>query len=427
MTTRFNSRSVRRFNVSGLESGYGGQGSALVIPPVGLQDVDAALFKLFDDDLRLTVHVSETNKQEIRKVPVMFTSSEKWALAKRQKGLRDKTGSLILPLITVVRTSVKQDPASDINGRGMNQQTGEIVIKRRLDNSDRNYQGLINRYALNNQSNVAVAAVSADPSVLSTTRPIGDLSTSAIGVDGAMLVNNRNRNVYETLVVPSPQFFTATYEVTIWTQYYLQMTEIIDSIMASFLPQGNAWKLDTPKGYWFIATVEGNQYEPDNNFADMSQEERMIKYKFTINVPGYVLATNVPGAPVPVKRYVSTPSITFDVGVDAAVTVEPDTVDDPFLGVDDPTLPLVDTKVRRPDQRADGSTPIYPLDGSSPPHDPARRGRIPNKYKKVRYVGLDGKESTRYVRISSENRHTGETTFRSDSALGGLDYIVIDD
>lgn len=427
MTTRFNSRSVRTFNVPGLESGYGGQGSSLVIPSVGIQDVDAALFNLFDKELRLTVHVSENNQTEVRQVPVMFTASEKWALAKRQRSVRDKTGSLILPLITVVRTGIKQDPEADITGRGMNQQTGEIVIRRRLDNSDRNYQGLINRFALNNQSNVAVSSTNADPSAFSTGRQIGDLASSPQALDGAMLVNDRTRNVYETIVIPSPQFFTATYDVTIWTQYYSQMTEVLDSLMASFLPQGNAWRLDTPKGYWFVATVEGNQYDPDNNFDDMSQEERIIKYKFVINVPGYVLATNVPGAPVPIKRYTSSPSITFDVGVDATVATEPDTVDDPFLGSDDPTLPLTDQRSRRLDQRNDGSTPLYPYDGSVPPGDPARRGRVPNKYKKIGYVGPNGKRTYRYVRISSQNRQTGETTFRSDSVLGGLDYIVIDD
>lgn len=432
MPTRFNSRSRPTFDVPGLQSGYGGVSApeGLAVPPVGIEDADAALFHLFDKEIPFQVSTSDKNREEVKKVPVIFASAEKWAFAKRQRALRDRTGSLILPLITVVRTTVQQGP-DDITGRGINQQTGEIIIRRRLDKSDRGYQGLINRMLLKHQTNLAVAPGDEDVGQLSTTRKLGDLASDPIVTDGGLMIPDRLNNVYETLVMPTPQFFTAVYEVTFWTQYTVQMFQLLEVLIASFLPQGNAWRLDTPKGYWFVATVDGNLYNAEQNVDDMSQEERLIKYKFTVKVPGYILASKVPGTPVPIKRYVSAPFITFDVGLGAHEQVEVDGLVDPFLGSDDPTLPLDDVKNRQRDQRRTGKTRLFPGPAVLSPHDPALasqgRGRQPAKYKKITALDKDGNLISKFVRIVSTNRFTGETVFAPDTDLGSLAIAVTDD
>lgn len=431
MATRFNSRSNERFGVAGLESGYNGTSvSSLTIPPVGVEDVDRALFKLFDSELNIQVHTSETNRQALMRVPVIFSAAEKWALVKRQKLVRDRNGSLILPLITVVRTSVEQSTEGDIAGRGINQQTGEIVIKRRLDALDRGHQGLINRMLLGHQANLAVSPTAADVGQLATRNPVGSLSLDPIVSEGGLMLPDRRDNVWETIVVPAPQFFTATYDVTLWAQYNFQATQMIEHIIASFLPQANSWKLETSKGYWFIARVEGNAYVADNNFEEMSAEERIIKHKLTVKVPGYILASGVPGAPVPLRRYVSSPTVSFDVGVGADEELGIGQVEEPFLGADDPTLPSEVAKNGRRDQRDSGRTRLYPGKESISPHDPALknrpRGTRPAKYKKVSFVGPDGRPGVRYVRVSSANRNVGESTFSADDLLGGI-VISIED
>lgn len=433
MPTRFNSKSKPRFNVPGLESGYGGISAPadLTIPPVGVEDADAALFNLFDKEIPFQVSTSDKNREEMKKVPVIFAAAEKWALSKRSRGLRDRNGSLILPLITVVRTTIQQTANEDIAGRGINQQTGEILIRRRLDKSDRGYQGLINRVLVNHQTNLAVAPNDADAGQLSTDRSVGDLANDPTVSEGGLMLAERRNNIYETLSLPSPQFFTALYEVTFWTQYTVQMFQLVELLISSFLPQGNAWKLDTPKGYWFIATVDGNVYNAENNFDDMSQEERLIKYKFTIKVPGYILASKVPGAPIPIKRYVSSPVVTFDVGLAVGESVEAGSLDDPFLGADDPTLPLDDTKNRRRDQRRTEHTRLYPNADETSPHDPALkalpRGQAPAKYKKITALDKNGNLVTKFVRVVSTNRFTGETVFAPDTDLGGLTIVVTED
>lgn len=338
MTTRFDARPATRFGVPPLPSGYQSTASPrFTIPPVGLEDVDRALFDLLNGGIPFTVGDESTTA---RTVPVIFSAGEKWALNKRMRALRDRNNALILPLITAVRTSVVQSPTEDITGRGINQQTGEIVIHRRLDKSDRAYQGLINRLLLQHQGNVAVGTGLGDAGQLTTVRAIGDLAADPVVKQGGLLLPDRRNNVYETIVVPAPQFFTAKYDVTFRVQFIGHMNQMIELLMASFLPQGNCWRLDTPKGYWFIASVDANTYTADTNVDGFAQEERTIRYKFSVNVPGYVLASKVPGAPVPLKRYVSSPIVSFEPEVVARGSIDDEVVEEPFLGADDPTLPL---------------------------------------------------------------------------------------
>jgi hypothetical protein len=431
MSTRFNSKSSQTFNVPGIQSGYGGLSapSTLTIPPVGIEDADASLFNLFDKEIPFQVNTGDKTRTELKRVPVIFAAAEKWALSKRQRGVRDKNGSLILPLITVVRTAIQQSTDEDVTGRGINQQTGEIIVRRRLDQSDRKYQNLINRSLLKHQANLAVSPPEADDGQFSTLRPLGDLVDDPTISEGGLMLPNKKQNVFETLVLPSPQFYTAVYEVTFWTQYTVQMLQMIEMLISSFLPQGNAWKLDTQKGYWFIATVDGNNYNAEQNVDDMSQEERMIKHKFTVKVPGYILGTNVPGAPIPIKRYVSSPEIFFNVGTQE--DAESTGIDDPFLGADDPTLPLSDMNEGRNDQRRTGRTRLYPNSSELTADDPSlrslSRGRSPSKYRKVMTTDGKGKSIIKFVRVVSTNRFTGETVFAPGTDLGGLTTVVSDD
>jgi hypothetical protein len=351
------------------------------------------------------------------------------------RAVRDRNNSLILPLITVVRTTVEQASDADITGRGINQQTGELVVQRKLDKSDRGYQQLINRLLIPHQSNLAVPAANADAQQLTTLETVGDLANTAVVGQGGLMVPDRRRNVYETIVVPSPQFYTAHYDVTFWAQYTSHMNQLLEQLMASFLPQGNCWRIDTPQGYWFVASVDGNTYTADNNTDDFAASERIVKYKFVIKVPAYVFATSVPGAPVPIKRYVSSPTIEFAVGLDDNdVTEQTGTVDDPFLGADDPTLPLDandDGQSKRRDQRAVGATRLYPNRRATSPGDPALkelpRGTRPGQYQKIVGIDKNGNRVVQYFKVVTVNPFSGETVLSAaDATLGGL-TLVIDD
>ena len=388
MTTRFDAKDQSNYSVPGVKSGYDGLKSDLYIPPCGIEDVDVALFSLFDKEIQVMVGGQESS--ELKKVPVIFAAGEKWALLKKGKPVRDRNNTLILPIITIMRTEITQD-TSDITGRGINQQTGELVVRRRLDKTDRNYQNLINRLFIQNQQNVAIGSTQQVLNQIATDREVGSLRDINSVKEGALLKSNRKNNIFETILVPSPQFYTASYEVMIWTQYTQHMNQIMEKILASLLPQAQSWKITTPKGYWFIANVENGSFSLETNFDDMSTSERFIKQKFVVKVPAYIWATQSPGAPIPVKRYISSPIITFDVGTERNALEQSqeaiNNIDNYTLGSDDPTLPLDEKANVRDDQRRPGwriqkvqpSNSETEVDQNDPALSTIPRGRTPRK------------------------------------------------
>ena len=433
MTTRFDAKDEVNYGVQGIKSGYDGVKSDFFIPPCGVEDVDIAVFNLFDKEIQAAV--AGQDSADLKKVPVLFAAGEKWALLKKGIPLRDKVNTLIVPLISIMRVQVAQDPSSDTVGRGINQQTGEIVVRRRLSDADRNYQNLINKIFIENQKNVAVST--GDPLVLnqiSTDRDVGSNRNEDYVKSSALLKANRKNNIFETIVVPSPQFYSVTYEVNVWTQYTQHANQVMEKIVASLLPQGRAWKLTTPKGYWFMANFESD-FQLETNFDDMSTTERYIKQKFTIKVPAYFWATTAPGAPIPVKRYVSSPTINFEINpvtkLDIQVTTTfsdekdlPDAVDNSMiLGSDDPTLPLELEKNSRDDQRRPGwnvkkvqpSNASEIIDANDPALKAYPRGHRPGLYKQIDL----GNGKIKYVKIVRVNEATGETVY-SAADLNGL-------
>lgn len=428
MTTRFDAKDEVNYGVQGVKSGYDGLKSDLYIPSCGIEDVDYAVFSLFDKEIQAAI---AGESSEVKKVPVIFAAGEKWAMLKKGKPIRDRNNTLILPLITIVRTQVTQE-SSDIVGRGINQQTGEIVVKRRLDPSDRNYQNLINRLYIENQQNASVNnGFTLNEIQTTTNRKVGELRDSAFVKSGALLRSNRKNNIFETIVVPSPQFYTAKYEITVWTQYMQHTNQITEKIMSSMLPQASSWKITTTKGYWFVAKVSDGSMNTETNFDDMSSEERFIKVKFELSVPAYLWATSAPGAPVPVKRYVSSPIISFEVVSTqraASEEAQPEEFQDNFvLGSDDPTLPLDTQGNARDDQRQPGwrTQKVQPIntDGTIDQNDPALLG-YPRGYNPAAYRKIDlGNGLVKFVKIIKVNSATGETVY-SATDLDGLRIIV---
>ena len=389
MATRYKTDSRKNVGVAPLPTGYEQDygPASLTIPPCGIEDVDVSLFNLFDKEIN--VSYGGVNSLPITKVPVIFAAGEKWALLKRGQPIRDKNSTLILPLITIMRTDLNQSMAEDVIGRGINQQVGEIVIRRKLDKSDRSYQALINRLFLRNQQNLAVKPENtSDPLQLTSERVLGELSTDPIISAGGLLYNDRKKNIYETIVVPTPQFYTAKYQVTIWTQYTQHSNQIIEKIFSSFLPQAQSWKLETSKGYWFVAKYEDGSLASETSFEDMSQQERFIKHNFNIAVPAYFFATKSPGSPVPIKRYISAPTISFDVeGTEPSELIDVNSPNESeyMLGSDDPTLPLDVRPNNRRDQRTPGwrQQKIYPVVEGTDSNDPALRNVRKNFVKEI--------------------------------------------
>jgi hypothetical protein len=266
------------------------------IASCAIEDVDRALFNLFNKDIALFYNIDGTQKR----IPVIFATGERFALLRRKKALRDKSGVLILPLISITRNAISQTTSLS------HSQNQPIVIKKRLSESDPQYQNLINRESIKNQDNVSSEAHRTSTTTGSlggtvATRRLESKKPFGIG-----------ENIFEIITIPPPKFFTATYEVTIWTQYTQQMNNVITSIMSGYHDyNGRTYRIETDKGYWFVAKFDdGISY--DSNYEDFSDEERIVRYSFSVTVPGYTVTPEYPGSQNQIRKFVSAPEISFE-------------------------------------------------------------------------------------------------------------------
>lgn len=286
---------------SHLDSGYEGDGPSndFTIPPCGIEDADVALFNLFDRDIGFTDRsiVSANKKVAIKKPFVIFATGERFALSKRLRPPRDRNKKVMLPAISIRRTQFTQTP-DDITGRGINQFTGVLKIKRKLAAEDRDYQALINKLALKNMD------------ITTSNRVTGSLGKDVDIYNGALLTPKLNDNIFEIITIPQPQFFTTTYEVVFWANYTQHMNYLIETYVSSFLPQVRGHRLTTDKGYWFMAYTDDSMSSQEN-FDDFADTTRVIRYQFTVTVRGFILAPNHDTNMVPVRRWLSSPVINF--------------------------------------------------------------------------------------------------------------------
>jgi hypothetical protein len=286
MTTRY---SKFNSNSNSIDLGYEGiSPKDYIIPSCNLEDVDRAVYDFFDKQAIFQY----THQGASKKVPVIFATGERFAILRRKKPLRDKHGALILPLISLMRTDVNM---TNTMGIGYSELL-PLKVKVRVAKQNENYQRVNNFNELENARNAQVF-----------NRQSGGL--------GGLFYNQKppeQKIVYETITIPPVKFFTATYDITFWCQYTQQMTEMMATLMASF--QNNyqrTVRLETTKGYWFVGYF-GEQFNSDNNFDSMNEEERLIKHNFQVTVPAYLVAPDQNGIGKSARSFVNSPYIELE-------------------------------------------------------------------------------------------------------------------
>ena len=387
---------------NGVPSGYEGVSASdtVSIPSCGIEDVDRALFRCLRDEVAFQVPANPGNQ---RPVPIVFAVGERWSMLKSGRALRDRDSTFILPLITVRRTSIEQT-STDMTSRGMNQHVGEIVVKTKLDASDRAYQNLINKLGIPNSDDAPGPRDYFPSASLNTTRENTLANAHDLDVQaGALLAPKLGVNAWQIITIPTPQFFTAVYEVTIWAQYTEHMNSMLEKLMSSYLPTGNrTLRLDTLKGYWFIAQFD-ESFASEDNSDNTSGVELVRKQKFTVRVPGYLVLSDAPGVPPGVRKFVSAPQIAFALGgekVDTALTSgSPADGVDPYEAADDPERQYLLT---------------------DPAEHPAVKNARVSTRAQVDVVTnpFTGRREPEYARVVQRNPSTGETLLLPDDGLG---------
>lgn len=240
------------------------------IPSCGIEDVDRALFKLFNEDIPFFYE----KDGDLNRIPTIFASGERAFVLRKQQPLRDRQGALILPLISILRNGIEQE----VDKRPISQGDGELTIKRRIAPENVEYKKLL-------------------------------ASKGQTQFD----LNLNSNNIYEFITIPTPRFFKSTYEVTFWTTYLQTMNHMLEAFMSSYNnDMARSFRIESPKGYWFVAYVEGG-FSDGGNADGYVDEERLIKTTVTITVTGYIINPKFPGAPNNIRRYISAPNIEFEV------------------------------------------------------------------------------------------------------------------
>ena len=303
--------------------------SDFFIPPAGIEDVDRAVYDLFNE--QIPFQVSQRGKQgkltqptrgateAVVKVPVIFATGERFAHVKRLLPFRDNNNTIILPLISVGRKGISLGTPQIMPGithRGVS----DFVLTRRLAKEDAEYQRILNKMRYRNsddlasRSNFSLSDVAPGNEALPGTnasRRNGD-NLSYRDLDNPQpLLSRLGDNIFEVITMPYPIFFSCTYEVTFWTQFTQHMNTLLEIFASARTGVGQEYKIKSKKGYFYIAELESS-LSPGDNVDNFSDEERIIKTSATLNVMGYIMATQHPGQTSPFRKFLSAPTIDFE-------------------------------------------------------------------------------------------------------------------
>ena len=286
------------------------------IPSCTIEDVDRAVFNLFEKDIGMFY----LQQNDTLKIPVIFATGERFAVLRRKQPLRDKAGALILPLVSIMRTGVEQNLP---RGAGTNQ-AGDITIKKKLSSQDPSYQRIVNKerleyeddratksHYLNNVAGPGAAeGMGTEPGTIATRTPAVEKSLAFR--EGKLISDKLGNNIYEIYTIPAPKYFNSTYEITFWAQYTQQMNHMITAVMSSYHSQSQrTFRIESDKGYYFVAYV-ASSFSSGNNFDDFTDSERIIRYSFNLDVTGYIVNPKYPGSTSTIRKYISAPKISFD-------------------------------------------------------------------------------------------------------------------
>lgn len=300
MTTSFDKSLQSPLSIGlGYESEGNVSYSDFHVPPCSVEDVDRAIFEF----LKSQVPFYYLHDKKQQRVPVIFSTGERFAISSRNKSLRDKSGRLILPLISISRVNVDQ-----VNGHLGAGQTQPIIIKQKLSEKDPSYQNLINQQGILNQDDVASPLRdNPEPGQIATRRE------NVVNQNIDLKPSNEGKHIYEIISIPPTRFFRVRYEIAFWCDYMQQANQLMTALMQSYHNKHQREvRLESEKGYWFVGRFD-ESFASESNFDNFTDSERIVKVSISAHVNGYTIEPDQPGMLSGVRRYISSPEIQFDV------------------------------------------------------------------------------------------------------------------
>lgn len=197
-----------------------------------VKDLDSAII----NHVKSIMNIKIEDNGEMVDIPVIYGNQERWVNVRKQGVIRDKNGSLMLPLIMLRRDTLEFNDSLPSYKHDV---TGEhIQILRASNWSEKNQYG---RFS----------------------------------------VDKNIEPIKENIVTGVPQFVDVKYNFVAWTQYVEQMNTVIEH----FSDQHNRyWGNNTD--YKFLCTIPGGV----NDVVEMeANSERRVRLNFSVTLKGYLL------------------------------------------------------------------------------------------------------------------------------------------
>jgi hypothetical protein len=231
---------------------------------ITLKDIDTSIMTHIKNIMK--PRIKEAN--EIIKVPVMYGSEERWKAVRQRGVLRDKNGSLILPLIMFKRTDVSFDDNMPLSFD--HDVRGEFVKVARS-----------NKWSKDNQYDRFSVQQGVQP-------------------------------VQEIIYTGMPDHVVCTYSIVMMTNYIEQM-----NILSDLWLEHLGTYFGESEQYKFLSTLDGSL----SDASEMTQDgERLIKTEFGLSIKAYVIpefTSTIFGTTQETTREITPSRVTFGFEGDA--------------------------------------------------------------------------------------------------------------
>jgi len=228
---------------------------------VTLMDMDSAIMFYFENVIKPSVKDNDENI----KVPIMYSSPERWKAIKRDGFMRDKKRQVITPVITYRRTSIERD---------------DMIPQDKLDaNNPHLFYTFEKKFTQENRY---------------------DNMSTQIGL-------LPQREYYN---VALPDYVTLTYDFIIWTSYIEQMNKIVERITYS---DGAYW--GDPDKLRFRSRVDSF-----TDATEVSDVERLVRTNFSVTLRGYLLPEGNFDHRSTTQKFLSPKKVIFGAEADTIIT-----------------------------------------------------------------------------------------------------------
>ena len=222
--------------------------------PSTIETIDGALTNFVHD-----LNIFCTTHEGWKKVPVIWTSAERSFQVKDNRDLRDSSGVLIKPIITIERTDLTKDlkkkgsiwadvPATD------DEKGGVITIAREINHEK--------------------------------TANFANADSNRVHKQLNFRTRKAKKVVYETTTIPLPIYVEVTYKITLHGEYQQQINEILTPFLTT--TRGVNYKIIKKDDHRFEAFIQSN-FSNKNNVSNLASEERKYQTDIEIKVLGYLI------------------------------------------------------------------------------------------------------------------------------------------